>query len=184
MKRWVSILMVIFLLTGCSGEAEPDGLLQLRQQLQTAQCSFSAVVTADYGDKTYSFSMDCESDGKGNLSFTVTEPESIAGISGKIEKGEGALVFDDVALAFELLTDDQLSPISAPWILIKTLRSGFLRSSGQDGAFIRATLMDSYEADALMVDVWLEDDRKPVQAEILWKDRRILTIEVKDFVIS
>ncbi len=185
MRKLGAIVLLLCVLTGCSGKQEQlEGMLALRQELLQKTCGFRAEVTADYGDKTYSFSMDCQADEKGELKFTVVEPETISGISGVIRKGEGALVFDDTALSFELLTDELLSPVSAPWILMKALRSGYILSGGTEGQKTHITLRDSYDSDAMRVDVWLDENQKPVQGEILWKDRRILTITIKNFVIS
>ncbi len=185
MRKLGAVILLLCFLAGCSGEQEQlEGMLDLRQELLQKTCSFRAEVTADYGDKTYSFSMDCRADKTGELKFTVVEPETISGISGVIRKGEGALVFDNTALSFELLTDDLLSPVSAPWIMLKALRSGYILSGGIEGQQVHITLRDSYDSDALRVDVWLDENQNPVQGEILWKDRRILTISVKDFVIS
>ena len=104
--------------------------MDFRAKLLAQAVSFDAEITADYGDKTYTFAMHCESDTKGDMTFTVTAPESIAGISGTISASGGKLTFSDTALAFDLMADDQLSPVSAPWILMKTLRSGYLTSCG------------------------------------------------------
>ncbi len=185
MKRICGILLLIFVLSGCaSGSVELDPVLSLREKMLTAESKFDAAVTADYGDKTYTFAMGCKVDAHGNLSFEVTQPENIAGISGTISDGEGALSFADTALAFALLADGQLSPVSAPWVFAKALRSGYITAVGVDGENTRITIRDSYEDDALTVDIWLDSSRTPVRAEILWADRRILTMEVGNFVIS
>ena len=82
------------------------------------------------------------------------------------------------------MTDDQLSPVSAPWIFLRTLRSGYLTSAGMDGEQLRLTINDSYEEDALQLDIWLDGDDVPVRAEILYDGRRILSLSVKKFKIS
>ncbi len=185
MKRILGLLLLIFVLSGCAGTSgDLDIVLSLREKLLTAQWKFDAAVTADYGDKTYTFAMGCDVDAHGNLSFTVTEPETIAGISGNISRGEGELTFADTALAFELLADGQLSPVAAPWVFAKTLRSGYITAVGADGEYTRVTINDSYAEDALTVDIWLTDAGVPAQVEILWAERRILTMEVENFVIS
>lgn len=148
--------------------------------LQAKCCSFTAAITADYGDMTYSFSMDCAADEQGNVTFTVSKPETIAGITGKLTADGGSVTFDDVALAIPMLTDDQITPVSAPWVLMRTLRGGYITSCA-DG---RITIDDSYAEDALKLDISLDQQNKPSLAEIYWKNRRILTVEVTSFVLS
>jgi len=158
--------------------------MELRSKLLRASGSaFEVDISADYGDKLYLFSMTCEANAQGDVRFTVTQPETIAGITGTIANGTGALTFDDTALHFDLLTDEQLSPVSAPWILLKTLRSGYLTSSGMDGDGVRLTIDDSYEEDALQLDIWLNEEDIPQRAEVLYDGRNILSLAVKNFQI-
>lgn len=181
MKRLFLMVVCMLLLAGCKGNGAMNDALALRSAiLQAQRCSFSVVITADYGDMVYTFHMDCESDNQGNVMFTVTKPDTIAGITGKISADGGALTFDDTALAIPMLTDDLITPVSAPWILLRTLRGGYI-SSCADG---RITIDDSYADDALTLDITLDEEDKPVLAEIYWKNRRILTLEVNSFVLS
>lgn len=158
--------------------------LQLRSQLlQAKQCSFSVEISAEYEDSIHNFAMDCQGDPEGNLTFVVTEPESIAGISGKLTGEGGQLLFDDTALHFPLLAEGQLSPVSAPWILIHTLRSGYLSSAGVEDGFLRLTAEDSYEDDALRLDIWLNDQNLPDHGDVLYNGSRILRLSVRNFSI-
>ncbi len=185
MKRACILLTLLVFLVGCSGSQDGlEPMLQLRSKLLKGSCSFDAVITADYGNQTYTFAMGCQTDAHGNLSFQVLEPESISGISGTIREGQGQIQFDGTALGFQLLADGQLSPISAPWVLMRAMRSGYIAASGTQQDHTQVTLHDSFEADALTVELWLGEGDIPKQAEILYKDRRILTVEVKNFVIS
>ena len=184
MRRFIGILLIIMLLAGCgNGETCMEQALRLRSKL-SAGCSYDARITADFGDKTYSFSLHCVCDGAGNLQFTVLVPESISGICGTVEAGAGKLTFSDVALSFELLADGQLSPVSGPWVMIKALLEGYITSAGMDGEYTRVSLRDTYEEKAMTVDVWLGQESVPVQADILWENRRILTISVENFAIG
>lgn len=182
MKRFLPLLLVLFL-TGCSGtNSQMDRALFLRSSLEKGSgCSFSCTVTADYGDKLYSFGMDCVVDSQGSLSFTVTAPETIAGITGSVSEDGGKLTFDDVALAFELMADNLLSPVSAPWLLVHTLRSGYLTSCGLENGVLRLSIDDSYEDDAAHLDIWLDESDLPARGEIFWDGRRILSVEVNNF---
>ena len=185
MKKLSVLLVFILLLGGCSGRQEAlERAMALRAKLLASTCSFEAKVTADYGDKLYVFELACEADTGGNLTFQVNQPESISGITGVISKDGGKLTFDDTALAFPLMADDQLTPVSAPWILLKTLRGGYLTSTNMEGELLHLTIDDSYEADALQLDIWLNDGNQPIQADILYDGRRILTLEVRDFTLQ
>lgn len=181
MKKCLPLLLAVVLLCGCGREEAGVGL-SLRETLLAAQgCSFDAVVTADYGDKTYEFSMACIGDAQGNIHFTVTAPETIAGIAGSISTAGGRLTFDDQMLAFPLLADGEVSPVSAPWLFLHTLRGGYIRSGCRVDGGSRLTVDDSYEADALQLEVWLNGQELPVAAEIQWQGRRILSMRVENF---
>lgn len=185
MKRMLLLLWVCILLCGCqASDKSMDNALQLRAALSGAECSFDANITADYEDYLYTFTLQCQYDPQGVLTFTVKSPETIAGISGRISPEGGKLEFDDTALAFHLLADEQLSPVSGPYIMLKALTGGYITSAGADGEYTRVTVNDSYAEDALVLDVWLDEKNIPVQAEILWKNRRILTIRVENFTIG
>lgn len=176
--------VLLLLLCGCSGKNEElDRAMALRAQLLGHDCSFDAQVTADYGDKLYTFDLFCEGDTQGNLGFRVKAPETIADITGQISKEGGKLTFSDTALTFPLLADDQVTPVSAPWLLLKTLQGGYLTSAGMEDELLRLTIFDSYEDDALQLDIWLDGEDKPVLAEILYDGRRILTLSVSNFQI-
>ena len=156
--------------------------MKLRASLLASSGStFDTVITADYGEKTYAFGMHCQADNQGNLSFTVTEPESISGITGTVSESGGALTFDETALSFALLADGRVTPVSAPWILVHTLHCGYLTSCCEEEGNLRVTINDSYADDALEVSVWLDGEDLPSCAEILWQGRRILSLTVNHF---
>lgn len=91
MKKLWAMLLLLLTLTGCAGAPkEIEAGMALRSQILKAQgLSFDTDLTADYGDKLYTFSMHCTGDREGNLTFTVTAPETIEGIKGSIsQQGE------------------------------------------------------------------------------------------------
>lgn len=177
------VWILILLLSGCaSSPDEMETAMELRSKLlKSAGCSFHADISADYGDRIHTFALDCKADSAGNLAFTVVEPDAISGITGFLSGEGGSLTFDDTALHFGLLADDQLSPISAPWILIKTLRSGYITSVCTENGRIRLSIDDSYEDDPLRLDIWLNPEHEPEHADILYDGRRILSVAVADF---
>lgn len=178
-------MIILLILTGCSGESgEMQRGLALRSALlKASECRFSCDVTADYTDRTYTFSMDCRCDSQGNLTFAVISPETIAGITGSIGEDGGKLTFDDTALQFDLMADDRISPVGAPWVLMKTLRGGCITSAGADGGGLRLSIDDSYDDDALHLDIRLGEGDRPAAADILFEERRILSLSIKNFDI-
>lgn len=183
MKRVLAVLFVMVLLSGCAkSDGEMDRVITLRDTLlKSSGCTFDSVITADYGDEVYTFSMQCKVDSLGNLSFIVTDPQTIAGITGNISSKGGQLTFDDSVLAFEMLADGQVTPVSAPWLFIQTLRGGYIKTAGPDGEQLRIQIDDSYAEEALHLDIWIDDRDLPLRAEILWQGRRVVSLDVRNF---
>lgn len=178
-------MIALVILTGCTGKREEmDRIMNLRAKLLGSEgCTFTAQITADYGDAFHEFTLFCEGNNDGDLGFQVGVPDSIAGITGRFKGSEGFLTFDDVALSFPLLADGQVTPVSGPWILLKTLLGGYLTACTMEEDLLHLTINDSYEEDALQMEIWLSPEDLPVQAEILYGGRRILTMTIENFQI-
>ena len=185
MKK-LCIIFLVLTLFGCSGEdSQMERCLQLREELlNCTSCSFDAEITADFGDITYTFTLQCQGNADGSLEFTVQKPETIAGICGIISAQGGKITFaEDRAIAFPLLAEGQASPICSPWLFYNALRSGYIVSCGTEEESLRLTLNDSYEENALQIDVWVDGEDRPFFAEIIWEGRRILAIRIEKFQI-
>lgn len=181
--RLAIILCALFLITGCSESGDSlDRAVALRNKILGGDgCSFTAIITADYGEQIYEFKMDCKVDKEGDLAFTVVEPATIAGITGKISGLGGTINFDDRVLAFQTIADGLVTPVSAPWLFIKTLRSGYLKDASATEQGIEISIDDSYAEEALQLRVRTAGD-VPAFAEIFWQGRRILTLSVENFL--
>lgn len=184
MKRIALLLATIWMLSGCTGEDElMEQALSLRSRVLGAQgCTFEAELTADYIDSVEEFSLHCSVDPEGVVSFRVKEPEVISGVTGQVSGEEGALTFEDQVLAFPLMAEERLSPVSAPWILMKALRSGFIRTLAEEDGLLHLTVDDSYSDDALTVDIWVRDN-VVVAGEISWQGRRAVSMVIEDFAL-
>lgn len=185
MKRLLAVACMMFVLSGCmNGDRELDRAMSLREQLsKSAGYSFTAHICADYGDKVYTFAMECSGDAKENMSFCVTEPASISGVTGRFTQSGAELTFDGHALAFKMLADGQITPVSAPWFMMKALYGGYIKACGENGEGLFLEIDDSYAEDAVHTQIWTDMQNIPIRAEIIWQGRRILTMEVKDFTI-
>ena len=71
MKKAVTLLVLLVIFTGCTQKNEEleRGMALRSKLLQAEGCSFEADITADYGDKLQKFSMHCQSDKAGDLTF-------------------------------------------------------------------------------------------------------------------
>ena len=185
MKRIAAFLLSICFLSGCYANSDPiSRAMDLRGKLlESSGCSFTAVISADYEDKIYTFSLDCMADSEGNLSFTVTDPQTLSGITGSFSKKGGALTFDDKVLAFPLLADDQIAPVCTPWIILNTLRSGYISGCGQENENLRVYYDDSFENSVLHLEALFDEDDMPIYGEIFWRERRILSADIRNFVL-
>ena len=185
MKFMGALLAVLLLLSGCGGTSHDlDRPMALRSRmLQSQGCRFETEITADYGDSVHIFSMTCQTNTQGDLDFAVTEPQTISGITGTIAREEGSLTFTGTALQFDTLVDDQITPVSAPWILTTAMRGGYLTSAGMEDGLLRVGIDDAYCGEELHVDVWLSEEDLPVKADILYGGRRIVSLNVRNFTI-
>ncbi len=181
----LALALTLTLFAGCGETASAlERAMTFRAKLLAAAgCTFDAEVIADYGDKSHSFSLSCQADENGNLTFTVTAPETLAGITGTVSASGGELTFQDKALAFDLLADGQISPVSGPWLLLTTLRSGYLTSCGGSGEGLRLSIDDSYREDALSMEILTDGTDQPTQADIVWQGRRIVSLRIKNFTL-
>ena len=107
MKRIFSFLLLIAVfLSGCARANDAlDRAMALRSAMLAKGASFDAKIVADYGDRQHTFAMACTVDQQGKLNFTVTEPQSIAGITGKVSGTGGKLTYEDHILSFGLMAD-------------------------------------------------------------------------------
>lgn len=182
MKKILCLLASMLMLTGCSADAEMEAALAFRSKLLGAQSvTFEAEIRADYIDHVEEFTLNCRTDSAGALTFSVEEPEEISGITGTVAGEEGTLTFDGTVLAFPMMADDRLSPVSGPWVMMKALRTGYITACAREGELLHLTVDDSYADDALTLEIWLEEDQVKA-CEIAWQGRRQMTMEIEDFL--
>lgn len=187
MRRCVGWVLLLFLMTGCSADAnrELDCGMELRGKVLKADvCSFTADVAANYDGLIFTFTADCETDHTGKLSFTLRKPDTISGICGSVSGEKGQLTFSDTALEFPAAAKDLPGPITAPWLLMNALRSGFIVSAGREADCIRLSVDDTFDDTALRLDIRMNSENLPIQADVLHDGLRILTMNVTNFVIS
>ncbi len=183
MKRVCVILLLLLFFSGCSGtDSDIDKALSVRQRmLKSGGCTFSCEITADYGEILYTFQLDCNADGNGNVWFTVVKPNSISGISGTIDANGGKLKFDDTVLGFPILSENLPTPVCAPWLFITALRSGYIRSCQEFTDGYQIAVADTYEEDSILINTRIDTNHIPFYCEMIWKGYRILSMSFSSF---
>lgn len=151
--------------------------------LQSKAVTFDAVITADYESIIHTFKMNCQCDFTDQMKFTVLEPSSISGITGTISQDNGKIEFDDKALLFDTIADGQITPISAPWVMMLAMKSGYIKGAGtnEDGYLFQ--LDDSYKENALSLNLQMNKDCLPIFAEVFYDGRRVVSISIENFAI-
>lgn len=177
MKKLLLPLILVLFFTGCGQGNTPRGM-SLRQRMNDSNgCAFTAEVRAYIGKEEYVFSMDCECGNSGTVTFTVTAPESLSGITGELSSGSGSLTFDGQALAFPMLAQGTMSPISSVWVLLHALRGGYLTDEGKEGL----TIDETYQGVPLRLSVTLDNEDMPTFTEIFQDGERILSLALTNF---
>lgn len=131
-KRLCALMMTLILpLAACGGAGEGNEaetmLLQARSRyLEMTACQGHMDMTADYGQRVYTYGVDFSWEKEGETLLTLTAPESVAGAAAHIAKGETALEYDGVMLETGPLDTAGLSPIDAVPAILACLREGFL----------------------------------------------------------
>lgn len=183
MKRFFPLLLILFIFAGCSSRKDDMGrALRFRENLlQQSGCAFQCNLTAEYGQIIYQFVLDCQVDNKGDVSFTVTAPDSISGIKGVLSGSGGQIKFEDSILGFPILSEELPTPLSAPWLFMNAMRSGYIRACDVRDGKMALTIAETYEENAMHMKMQFDRKDKPVNCEIIWKDRRVLSMEIDDF---
>lgn len=182
-----ALLLCVCLLTSCKkNDGELQRALDFRTALLGAQsCTFSAEVTADFGDKVYDFALDCVYRPQENSAeLTVTAPETIAGIQATVD-GESAQVrFEDVSLQLGTLADGHVAPMRLPRLLGDAWAYGYIETLSNTNEGCLVTYRVGYDDDELLVYTYFDDAMTPLQAEVYRDGSCVLTAKTVNYSIA
>lgn len=183
-RKLAVLLMLCLLLTGCgNADRALASAIDFRAELVQAEgCSFKAVVTADFGESIQDFAMDCRCDEKGDMTFTLLEPETLEGICGQVTKDGGKIIYDGMAMDFGLLADGKVIPAAAPAILTSCWAGEYIAAAGTEEELTRVTYEKGYE-NKLTADTWFQNS-VPICGEVCYNGTEILRIEITDFLLN
>lgn len=137
LRTGVLTISLCLALTACGGGAGVGPAEQLAldirgEYLELTGCAASLEVTADYGQRVYTYGMELDWRREGETVLTLTSPENVAGVSARIQAGETALEYDGMRVETGPLDDSGLSPVDGVPALLDYALEGFIAACGME----------------------------------------------------
>lgn len=180
MKRVLPFILCLILLCGCADDGKAQFAEFVKIVSSTENISFSAHVSAQYDDKTAEFTLAYEQT-KDTASVSVVEPELLSGIKAKLSGESLSLEYEGAMLDIGTLDDAELSPVSALPLIVCAMRDGHLEISWVEGDMIAARIIP---ADDYVVTLWIDSSLTPCSAEISYKEKTVVSVEISDWTVS
>ena len=159
MKRTILFaLMIPLLLTGCGARRDAENWKAFAETVETAErISFHAEITAHWEDSSASFGAD------------------VARV--RARDSETAVEFDGVILSLDAGRSETLSPCGAPQRMLAALTQGTMEYCVSSSAAFTGP-------DGESATLWRDEAGALTGAEIARDGRKILTLEITDWVME
>ena len=191
MRLWKGVPMtmaLVLLLTGCGlGQQGPEEAAAALREIYRQQLPLTAQaqVTADYGDRAYQYTVQCQGNAQSG-SLTVLTPESIAGAGTRWEAGETCLDYEELTLETGQLSPDGLSPADALPVMLTSCEEGALLESGwadwgeqNDCLYL---LLQNPNAQKSTVALWADPESGVLyHAEVRWEEQQVIQFDFTAF---
>ncbi len=179
MKKTLALLsLLLCLLLSACGNPALTRFESFSQALSERDAlSFTAELSAVYPDRTAQFTLRYAlTDGVQRV--TVLAPESISGVSARMEQGRTALEYDGLILDTGDLDDYGLTPMSALPLLVDALQHGHARAFWtEEGGDAVELLYD----DHTQVLVHFDGEGLPCRAELICDGHVTVACEIKNW---
>ena len=164
MKRTILFaLMIPLLLTGCGARRDAENWKAFAETVGTAErISFHAEITAHWEDSSASFGADVARAG-GETHITLTAPETVSGITVRAKDDAGR--------------SETLSPCGAPQRMLAALTQGTMEYCASSSAAFTGP-------DGESATLWRDETGALTGAEVTRDGRKILTLEITDWVME
>ncbi len=184
LKSAVPMLLLLLLCACGAAKESAQTPVSFRTALASAgRCNFTADLTADYGDYTREFTLECHGDVGGDTALTVMAPELAQGISATVG-GDGAQVsYSDTVLAVENFESRTISPMAAPYLLTKAWSEGYISSCGQDGQWEQVHYLLGYGSTELEI-ITCFSGQEPQYAEISDGKNTLISCKISNFTLQ
>lgn len=179
-KLLLPLMISLVVLCGCADNGE-ESFIRFMQQVGSAdELSFDAVVRAEYSDKTAEFKLGYTQDESGAV-VEIIEPEIVAGIKARVSDDAMQLEYDGAILDIGAIADSDLSPMTALPLLARAMRDGHIDIVWTEDDMLAARLVPS---DDFTVTLWLSPELTPLNAEITYKEKTVIFVEISDWKVS
>ena len=194
-KALSCVLMMTLLLCACTGERD-DSPEQLAaairgEYLSLAAWRAEADVSVSYGDTVFEFSLSAAGERDGETVLTVTAPDTVAGITARVRKGETLLEYDGAGLSLGALDGSGLTPVSALPAVLQSLTEGYMaRCAWQGEGEGRALLIQcrdprAEEGKGTGFDLYLDPATHALlRAEVSADGVLVLTVRFHEFTME
>ena len=137
LRMGVLTISLCLALTACSGGAGISPAEQLAldirgELLETSGCTAQLELTADYGQRVYTYGIDLSWQREGETVLTITAPENVAGITARILEGESALEYDGMRVETGPLDGSGMSPVDAVPVLLDYAEGGYKKKTPKE----------------------------------------------------
>lgn len=158
MKKLALCLVLCILLAGCSAPTADEEARDLLGRIDLGSPSLTADVTADYGDRVYSFRLKY-ADGV----VTILSPETIAGIEAQVGEDGVTLRYDGAEVFTGTLAG--ISPMSALPLFINALGESYI-SDARFGPDDTLTIIFRIDDDVQLSVDFDRQSELPISAEV------------------
>lgn len=188
-KKLLSLLMTpLLLLTACQGgaaggdqTADEAARLVRTKYLAASGCAGTVEVTADYGARVYAFTLDFTWRREGESVLTVTAPEELAGLTARIDGGEGRLEYDGVSLGTGSLTGEGLTPMELLPSVMEYVGGGYMAEcvfealAGQDALRVLFRDPEAQAGSGTECILWFDQSTHALlRCELSWNGTLVL----------
>ena len=189
------VLMMTLLLSACGGAGESASLqeqaLAIRSRyLAAAGCTAKLDVTADYGQRVYTYTVAVTA-AQEETDLTVLAPQEVAGVTARLTAGGSRLEYDGAVVETGPLTADGLTPLSAIPALMEAARSGFIDNCTRELLGEQQTLRILCRDPALPAGqgqettLWLDPDTGALlRGELSSDGQRVILCVFSEFVLT
>ena len=186
----MSLCLVLTACGGAGGRSEAERLaLDIRGELlEMDGCAASLEVTADYGQRVYTYGMELNWRRGGETLLTLTSPENIAGVTARISAGETALEYDGTRVETGPLDETGMGPVDGVPALLDYAQEGFIAACGMEElGETEALRVDCREPEAAVGEgracsLWFDPDTHALlQGELSMDGFTVLRCVFSDF---